>query len=114
MVQPAKDRIGTDGIRFSAAMARTWMQVAEIGGRRIGYKPSWRHSVAGLATDASVHCFIVKDVRTTSSEYTAHFQLCSVHACRTGSDSEREPSCAMKIFSWRTHLAIGSVYSWKD
>ena len=32
-MQPAKDRIGMDGIRFSAAMARIWMWVVEIGAR---------------------------------------------------------------------------------
>jgi len=42
-VQPAKDRIGTDGIRFSAAVARIWMRVVEIGERRIGYTGTQRH-----------------------------------------------------------------------
>jgi len=35
-MQPAKDRIGADGIRFSAAMTRIWMWVFKIGERRIG------------------------------------------------------------------------------
>ena len=35
-MQPAKDRIDTDGIRFSAAMARIWTWVFKIGERRIG------------------------------------------------------------------------------
>jgi hypothetical protein len=34
-MQPAKDRIDTDGIRFSAAMARIWTWVFKIGERRI-------------------------------------------------------------------------------
>lgn len=35
-MQSVKDRIGTDGIQFCAAMARIWMWVVEIGERRIG------------------------------------------------------------------------------
>ena len=42
-MQPAKDRIGMDGIRFSAAMARIWMWVVEIGERRIGNTGTQRH-----------------------------------------------------------------------
>jgi hypothetical protein len=34
-MQPAKDRIGMDGIRFSAAMTRSWVWVVKIGERRI-------------------------------------------------------------------------------
>jgi hypothetical protein len=35
-MQPAKDRIDTDGIRFSAAMARIWTWVFKIGERWVG------------------------------------------------------------------------------
>jgi hypothetical protein len=42
-VQPAKDRIGTDGIRFSAAVARIWMRLVDVGGRRIRYARTQRH-----------------------------------------------------------------------
>ena len=34
-MQPAKDRIGMDGIRFSAAMTRIWVWEVKIGERRI-------------------------------------------------------------------------------
>jgi hypothetical protein len=34
-MQPAKDRIGMDGIRFSAAMTRILVWVVKIGERRI-------------------------------------------------------------------------------
>ena len=43
VVQPAKDRIATDGIRLFAAMARIRMQVVEIGMQRIGYTGTQRH-----------------------------------------------------------------------
>ena len=42
-MQAAKDRISTDGIRFSAAMARIWMWMVEIGERRIGNTGTQRH-----------------------------------------------------------------------
>ena len=42
-MQPAKDRIDTDGIRFSAAMARIWTWVFKIGERRIGNTGTQRH-----------------------------------------------------------------------
>ena len=35
-MQSAKDRTSTDGIRFSAAVARIGMWTVEIGERRIG------------------------------------------------------------------------------
>ncbi len=35
-MQPAKDRIDADGIRFSAPMARIWTWGFKIGERRIG------------------------------------------------------------------------------
>jgi hypothetical protein len=35
VMQSAKDRLGTDGVRFSAAMARIWMRVVAIDGRGI-------------------------------------------------------------------------------
>jgi len=35
VMQPAKDRIGMDGIRFSAAMTRIWVWEVKIGERRI-------------------------------------------------------------------------------
>ena len=36
VMQPAKDRIATDGIRFSAAIARIWTWVFKKGEGRIG------------------------------------------------------------------------------
>jgi hypothetical protein len=42
-MQPGKDRFGSDGIRLSAAMARIWMWVVEIGQRRIGNTGTQRH-----------------------------------------------------------------------
>ena len=42
-MQSAKDRIGADGIRFSAAVARIWMWVVDIGERRIGNTGTQRH-----------------------------------------------------------------------
>ncbi len=42
-MQPAKDRIDTDGIRFSATMARIWTWVFKIGERRIGSTGTRRH-----------------------------------------------------------------------
>ena len=42
-MQSAKDRFGQDGIRISAAMARIWMSVVEIGERRIGNTGTQRH-----------------------------------------------------------------------
>jgi len=42
-MQPAQDRIDTDGIRFSAAIARIWTSVLKIGVRRIGNSGTQRH-----------------------------------------------------------------------
>jgi hypothetical protein len=35
VMQPAQDRIGANRLGFSAAMARVWMRVVDVGGRRI-------------------------------------------------------------------------------
>ena len=43
MMQAAKDRIGTDRVRFSTAMARIWTWVVESGERRIGDTGTQRH-----------------------------------------------------------------------
>jgi hypothetical protein len=42
-MQSAKDRISTHGIRFSAAMARIWMEVIKMGEQRIGNAGTQRH-----------------------------------------------------------------------
>jgi hypothetical protein len=42
-MQPAKDEIGMDGVRLSAAMARFGMRVGELGERRIGNTGTQRH-----------------------------------------------------------------------
>src|SRR5450759_3172698 len=43
VMQSAKDRLGTDGVRFSAAMARIWMRVVAIDGRGIWDAWTQRH-----------------------------------------------------------------------
>src|SRR6266436_801064 len=43
VMQSAKDRLGSDGVRFSAAMARIWMRVVAIGGRGIWDAWTQRH-----------------------------------------------------------------------
>jgi hypothetical protein len=45
-MQPAEDRIGTNRIGFSAAMARIWMRAVDVGGRRIRYALLERESAA--------------------------------------------------------------------
>jgi hypothetical protein len=42
-MQPAKDRVGTYGVRFSAAMARMRLWVVVIARRRIGNARTQRH-----------------------------------------------------------------------
>ncbi|SRR5258708_5482963 len=44
VMQSAKDRLGSDGVRFSAAMARIWMRVVAIGGRGIWDAWTRRHT----------------------------------------------------------------------
>jgi len=43
VMQAAKDRIDTDGKRFSAAMTRVWTWVFKMGERRIGDAVTQRH-----------------------------------------------------------------------
>jgi hypothetical protein len=55
-MQPAEDRIGADCMRFSAAMARIWICVVEIGERTAGSLISlckWRSTIRLVDTRES-------------------------------------------------------------
>ncbi len=70
-MQPAKDRIDTDGIRFSAAMARIWTWVFKIGERRIGSTGTQRRPL--LRNRSAILRFQIVDLRgRVSAEPVGH------------------------------------------